>query len=67
MIKPNKIILHHAEASSCTVYDIHNWHIKNGWTGIGYHYFIRKDGNIYKGRPENAIGAHCINNNSSSI
>ena len=65
--KPNKIILHHAEASSCTVYDIHNWHIKNGWTGIGYHYFIRKDGNIYKGRPENAIGAHCINNNSSSI
>ena len=39
-----RIILHHAEASNCTVQDIHRWHLNNGWSGIGYHFFVRKDG-----------------------
>lgn len=64
---PKMIILHHAEASSCKVEDIHLWHLNNGWSGCGYHYFIRKDGTIYKGRPDNAIGAHCLSYNSVSI
>ena len=64
---PNKIILHNADASSCTVQDIHRWHLNNGWSGIGYHYFIRKDGSIYKGRPDNAIGSHCKGNNTGSL
>lgn len=62
-----QIILHHAEASNCTVEDINRWHLNNGWTGIGYHYFVRKDGSIYRGRPENAIGAHAIGANTNSI
>lgn len=61
------IVLHHTEAKECTAQDIHSWHIGRGWTGIGYHYFIRKNGDIYKGRPDNAIGAHATNYNSSSI
>lgn len=65
--KPDTIVLHHAEASSCSVQDVHQWHLNNGWAGIGYHYFVRKDGNIYTGRPENAIGAHCPGMNSHSI
>ncbi|SHF14199.1 N-acetylmuramoyl-L-alanine amidase [Clostridium fallax] len=65
--KPNKIIFHHAEAEKCSVYDIHKWHINRGWIGIGYHYLIRKDGSIWRGRPETAIGSHCLNYNSSSI
>ena len=52
------VILHHAEASNCTVYDVHRWHLANDWAGIGYHYFVRKDGRIYRGRPENTVGAH---------
>ena len=64
---PQMIILHHAEASSCSVYDINNWHKERGWVGIGYHYFVRKDGSIYRGRPENAVGAHCPGCNSISI
>lgn len=64
---PIYIVLHHAEASVCSVLDIHNWHLGNGWVGIGYHYFIKKNGTIYRGRPENAIGAHCPNYNSNSI
>ncbi|BDR76961.1 peptidoglycan recognition protein family protein [Clostridium tetani] len=64
---PRKIILHHAAATSCTIEDVHTWHLHNGWSGCGYHYFIRKKGSIYKGRPENSLGAHCINYNSISI
>ncbi|RXI44168.1 N-acetylmuramoyl-L-alanine amidase [Clostridium tetani] len=64
---PRKIILHHAEAINCSIEDIHTWHLHNGWSGCGYHYFIRKNGNIYIGRPENSLGAHCINYNSVSI
>lgn len=62
-----QIILHHAEASNCTVEDINRWHLNNGWTGIGYHYFVRKNGTIYRGRPENAIGAHAVGANTNSI
>ena len=65
--KPNKLVLHHAEASKCTVQDIHSWHLSNGWSGIGYHYFIRKDGSIYKGRPDGAIGAHCQGSNTNTL
>ncbi len=65
--KPNKLVLHHAEASKCTVQDIHSWHLNNGWAGIGYHYFVRKDGSIYKGRPDNVIGSHCQGSNTGSL
>jgi peptidoglycan hydrolase-like protein with peptidoglycan-binding domain len=64
---PNKIILHHAESSNCTIEDINQWHKGNGWSGVGYHYFIRKDGTIYKGRPEEAQGAQCSGQNTESI
>lgn len=52
------IVLHHAEANGCTVKDIHQWHLNNGWAGIGYHFYVRKDGTIYQGRPIDWIGAH---------
>ncbi len=63
----NYIVLHHAEASKCTAQDIHRWHLANGWAGIGYHYFVRKDGSVYRGRPYNTIGAHCQGFNSNSV
>jgi len=63
----NLIVLHHAEAKFCTVQDIHQWHLQNGWSGIGYHFFVAKNGMIYEGRPIDTIGAHCLNYNSYSI
>lgn len=63
----DEVILHHAEASSATVWDINDWHLSNGWVGIGYHYYIRKDGSIYRGRPEWAVGAHATGHNDRSI
>lgn len=62
-----RIILHHAESKSCTADDIHSWHLANGWSGIGYHFFVRKDGSIYRGRPENVVGSHAKGSNSDSI
>ena len=62
------IALHHAEASKCTVEDVHRWHRDgNGWSGIGYHFFVRKDGTIYEGRPLNTMGAHVSGKNNCSI
>lgn len=63
----NLIILHHAAAKSCTAEDVHRWHVGNGWAGIGYHYLVRKDGTIYRGRPEDTVGAHAYGANSHSI
>lgn len=64
---PKSIVLHHAEAKECSIYDIHNWHLNNGWSGCGYHFLIRKDGSIWRGRPENTIGAHVSGFNTNSL
>ena len=60
------IILHH-RAGNGDVQSIHNTHLKNGWSGIGYHFYVRKDGSVYRGRPINVVGAHTTNYNSISI
>ena len=65
--KTNRIILHHAQAKTCSVEDIHQWHLKKDWSGIGYHFLVRKDGTIYQGRPEDTIGAHAKGANHDSI
>ena len=38
--------------------EIHSQHRQQGWDGCGYHYVIRKDGTIERGRPINKEGAH---------
>ena len=63
----DRIILHHAEATTCTAEDIHKWHLNRGFSGAGYHFLVRKDGNIYRLRPEEYIGAHAYGSNYNSI
>ena len=60
------IILHH-RAGNGDANSIHNLHINKGYSGIGYHFYVRKDGNIYRGRPSETVGAHCLNYNNNSI
>ncbi len=60
------IVLHH-RAGNGDVLSLHNGHIKNGWSGIGYHFYVRKDGSIYRGRPIEKIGAHTEGYNSKSV
>lgn len=38
-----------------------------GWSDIGYHYVIYRDGTIHEGRNIDLIGAHCTGHNSHSI
>jgi N-acetyl-anhydromuramyl-L-alanine amidase AmpD len=61
------LVLHHADASNCSVIDIHKWHLENGWAGIGYHFFVKKNGEIYRGRPIDTIGAHVSGYNGNTI
>ena len=63
----NRIILHHAAIANCSPEDIHRWHLNNGWSGAGYHFLVRKDGKIYRLRPEWAVGSHAQGSNSDSI
>lgn len=65
--KTERIILHHAEASVCSAEDIHRWHKQKGWSGAGYHFLVRKDGSIYRMRPEDKVGAHAYGSNYNSI
>lgn len=60
-------VLHHAAASSASVATVHQWHLNNGWIGIGYHFYVRKDGSVYRGRPENWVGSHTYGYNSTMI
>ena len=46
---------------------IDRWHRTLGWKGIGYHYVVRRDGSIEKGRPEQQAGCHCREHNKHSI
>lgn len=60
---PEAVVLHHAAASSASVETVHGWHLDNGWAGIGYHFYVRKDGSVYRGRPESWLGAHTEGHN----
>ena len=62
------VVLHHSEVvSRHTAKDVHQWHLNKGWAGIGYHYFINKEGEIYEGRPVGAVGAHLYGHNQDSV
>ena len=46
---------------------IDEWHKDRKFKCIGYHYVIRRNGEIEPGRPEYMVGAHCQNHNAHSI
>lgn len=47
--------------------EIRQWHRAKGWIDIGYHFVIRRNGRVEKGRPEDVVGAHVEGHNSNSI
>ena len=64
------IVLHHAAAKTASADDIHRAHLQrdNGtWAGIGYHLYIRKNGEIHRGRPIWASGAHVLHENWHTV
>jgi len=70
MRKIDKIIIHCSatpEGRAVTVKEIDAWHREKGYNGIGYHYIIGLNGQVWKGRDINHIGAHTQGQNSNSI
>ncbi len=59
--RTQQIIIHHSASPDVPASQIHEWHKNRGFSGIAYHYLIRKNGNIEKGRPPETIGAHAGN------
>lgn len=47
--------------------EIHDIHNKLGHDGIGYHYVIRKDGTLQRGRPVNQKGDHASVNGHNDL
>ena len=70
MREVNKIILHctaTAEGKDYSVETIRQWHLKRGFSDIGYHYLIGLDGTIHLGRDVFKQGAHTKGENKTSI
>lgn len=50
------------------VAEIKRWHVEgNGWSDIGYHFLIDRDGTVAKGRPVEIVGAHVKGHNTGTI
>jgi N-acetylmuramoyl-L-alanine amidase len=47
--------------------DIDQWHTRQGWQGIGYHYVIRRNGTLEPGRSLDQQGAHTKGYNHNSV
>lgn len=55
------------EGKDFTVDDIRKWHKARGFSDVGYHYIVYRDGSVHDGRSVHLVGAHCTNHNSNSI
>ena len=65
-----KIIVHCSatpEGKDFSVADIRRWHLQRGFSDIGYHFVIYRDGSVNIGRPLQKSGAHCSGHNKNSI
>lgn len=48
--------------------EINQWHVRDrGWLMIGYHFVIKRDGTIERGRPLSIPGAHVVGHNQHSV
>jgi len=69
--KSTKYLVVHCSATRPSqdigVKEIRQWHKNQGWQDIGYHYVIRRDGKVERGRAENLVGSHVAGRNSNSV
>jgi len=68
------VAVHHSTGNPrvVTVQGIARWHIGtppngNGWAGIGYHFVIDADGNVYQVNDLETIAAHVYKHNAESV
>ncbi|MFZ5676305.1 MAG: N-acetylmuramoyl-L-alanine amidase [Pseudomonadota bacterium] len=64
------IVLHCSATSSMAdigASEIRHWHKAKGWSDIGYHFVVRRDGEVEEGRSLDEVGSHVRNYNASSV
>jgi len=53
--------------TAAKVAEIDAWHRQRGWSQVGYHYLIDRDGTVAAGRPVEKVGAHVKGHNKGTI
>jgi N-acetyl-anhydromuramyl-L-alanine amidase AmpD len=54
--------------TSAKVAEVRRWHMDDrGWSDIGYHYLIDRDGTVAEGRPVERTGAHVSGHNTGTV
>ena len=71
MRKINKIVIHCSDSDHAHHDDIEvirGWHVnERRWPDVGYHFFIKRNGDIQEGRALSVAGAHVRGHNEDSI
>lgn len=68
--KITEIIVHCSatpDGKDYTVDDIRRWHKQRGYSDVGYHYIVYRNGQLVQGRDINVIGAHAAGHNAHSV
>lgn len=55
------------EGRDIDIETIRGWHKQQGWRDVGYHYVVKLDGAVQKGRPDAEIGSHVAGHNATTI
>jgi len=64
IIDTSKAVIHHSASPDMSAKVIDKYHKSKGWKCIGYHFVIRTNGDIEKGRPLTMKGAHAKGRNN---
>ena len=76
MRKINEIIIHctatrpdwwTGTSAQVKTNEVRNWHTSKGWSDIGYHYLIDRDGTVVTGRPLDRTGSHVKGHNTGTV
>ena len=70
MRRITKVIIHCAATKPSMdigASEIKKWHLDRGWKDIGYHYVIRRNGDIENGIAVSLAGSHTKGHNANSI
>ena len=68
--KTDYIVIHSTmtpPSRTTTLKTVDEWHRKEGWLEVGYHFFIQTDGTLEFGRHPETVGAHCKGHNHDSM
>lgn len=70
-MRPINLLVVHCSATPAQrdigIAQLRAMHLQRGFNDVGYHYAIRRDGRVEKGRPDNVVGAHVQGHNTGSL